>query len=159
MPLDKNKEMCYNYSWLNIFVKPTIIQIRKNRRILVKVKLFRVINSKDAINKMGEISSYDAKTAYQIARNIREIGSEFESFEKIRGDLITKYGSEIEDGMIQVDKKNIEVFNKELNDVLDVEVDLNIIMINPEKLPNTSPFDLVAIDWMLELEEAAEKES
>ena len=117
----------------------------------MKVKLLNIVNSKNAITKLGEKTSYDAKTAYRIARNIKEIISELENFEKAKGELFKKYGEKDGDD-IKIKKENTDVFNKELSDILDIDVELDIIMINPEKLSGSSPFELLAVEWMLELE-------
>ena len=119
----------------------------------MKIRVVDIINSREVVTKIGQNTSYDAKTAYKLARNIKEISSELENFDKTRNNLIIKYGKENKEGNIEVEKKNTEVFNKELSDVLGVEVELNIVTIDPEKLEGTSPFELLVIDWMLKVEE------
>ena len=122
----------------------------------MKVKLLNIVNSKTVIEKMGEVSSYDGKTAYQVAKNIKEIASELESFDKARNAMVIKYGEERDDGNIEVTKDNMEMFNKEIFELLDVDAEINILLLNPEKITGLSPFELIAIDWMLESEKEIE---
>jgi len=119
----------------------------------VKIKLLDVINSREAIKRMGERTSYDAKTSYQIAKNIKELSAELADYEKARYALIMKYGEQTKDGNTEVKKENMDIFSKELNELLSVEIELKITKISPEKLSGSSPFDLMAIEWMLELDE------
>ena len=119
----------------------------------MKIKLLDVINSKEAISRMGERTSYDAKTSYQIAKNIKELSAELADYEKARYALIMKYGEQTKDGNTEVKKENMDIFSKELNELLSVEIELKITKISPEKLSGSSPFDLLAIEWMLELDE------
>ena len=100
----------------------------------MKVKLLNIVNSKTVIEKMGEVSSYDGKTAYQVAKNIKEIASELESFDKARNAMVIKYGEERDDGNIEVTRDNMEMFNKEIFELLDVDAEINILLLNPEKI-------------------------
>ena len=119
----------------------------------MKVLLGKIINSKEVLIKIGNSSAYDAVTAYTVARNISLLNIELETFDKSRIELIKKYGEEQDDGNTSVLKDKIPEYNRELSELLNLEIEINITMINPEKLTGLTPFDMMAIDWMLELNE------
>ena len=124
----------------------------------MKIKLGKIGNSKDALIKIGENSTYDAVTAYKIAKNIANVDLEIQRFETSRDNLIRKYGEKQDENMISVRQDKIPEFNKEFSELLELEIEVDITMINLEKMSGLTPFDMIAIEWMLELEEVSETE-
>ena len=119
----------------------------------MKIKLFHILNSKDALNILGAKSFDDGVTCYRLARNIKNLNIELDNFEKIRTELIKKYGEEKRDGEIEVRESNKNEYIKQLDAILQQEIDIDILLLNPSKIIGVSPFNLIPIDWMLNAEE------
>lgn len=93
----------------------------------------------DSIPTLRELSNRQlkSKVAFRVARLLREVQAESETFETARVNLVKLYAAKDENGEIKTDENGntyieqdkIEEFNKELRDLLD-----NTITINGDKL-------------------------
>ena len=93
----------------------------------------------DSIPTLRDLSNKQlkSKVAFRVARLLREIQAESETFETARINLVKLYAAKDENGEIKTDENGntyieqdkIEEFNKELRDLLD-----NTITINGDKL-------------------------
>jgi|TARA_R110000744_G_scaffold375199_1_gene488517 hypothetical protein len=92
----------------------------------MKVKLLQIVNSVEALNKLSQ-QPMKAVTSFEVARNLKNISEELAIYEQSRGDLIRKFGKESKDGQIGIEPntKEMKDFQKELGDLLNIEVDLN----------------------------------
>tara|TARA_R100000656_G_C3872383_1_gene112487 strand:+ start:183 stop:548 length:366 start_codon:yes stop_codon:yes gene_type:complete len=92
----------------------------------MKVKLIEIVNSADAFNKIAQ-QPMKAAVSFKVAKNLKSVGEELSVFEQSRGDLIRKYGKEDDEGNISIEPstKGMKDFQKELGELLNVEVDLN----------------------------------
>lgn len=92
------------------------------------------------------------KAAYRVARCIRKLTPELEDIEKKRMELIKKHN-------ITVETKNtdpvIELFTKDFNDLLTIEIDVDVHKITFEDIAGLSiePYVLVSLDAILELKD------
>ena len=126
----------------------------------MKIKLFKLMNAKDTLQKMGETNFDDGVTCYKIARNISSLNPEFENFEKTKEGLIKNYGEPTkneetgEDTGIMVTDENMEEFQKQMKDILEQDIEVNIVPINPEKIKGFKPLELMLVEWMLEEEKS-----
>jgi hypothetical protein len=118
----------------------------------MKVKLFNLLDSKNIIEKLGLMTFNDGVTSYRLYKNIKIIGAELEDIEKARLELVKRYGTPKENGDIEVLDDKKDAYFKEFNIVLEQEVEINILPINPEKLSGISAFDLLLVEWMFEPE-------
>lgn len=98
---------------------------------MIKVKMNDILNAENALEK---ISGYkvSGKYAFALARLVREIGKEIQTFETIRIDLVKKYANKDEndelivtDGNVHLSPENIALYNAELMESLSQEVELN----------------------------------
>jgi hypothetical protein len=121
----------------------------------VKIKLLDILNSKEVLGEMGKKKDFDGLTSYKVARNIRNINIELENFEKVKTELIRKYGEKKEDGSIEVLESNKDEYLKQLSEILQEEINIDVMQISPEKLFGVSPFELMSLDWMIEIEKEA----
>lgn len=93
----------------------------------------------DSIPTLRELSNKQlkSKVAFRVARLLKAVQAESETFETARINLIKLYGAKDENGELKVDDKGntfinpdeISQFNNELNDLLN-----NVITINGDKL-------------------------
>lgn len=98
---------------------------------MIKVKMNDILNAESALEK---ISGYkvSGKYAFALARLMREIGKEVQTFETIRIDLVKKYANKDENGELIVTEGNVHLspesialYNAELAESLSQEVELN----------------------------------
>lgn len=125
-------------------------------KTLIEVKVSDIVNSIDTLKEFI-LLPLKAKVAYHVARLTREIDKENVLFQERRNALIGKYAEKDEDGKVKVDEvgqmkvapDNIEAFVKELNEVLETNVQLNVekiklddldCEINSQMMINLMPF-------------------
>jgi len=98
----------------------------------MKLKLSDLVN---AVQSLGIISKKDlpVKTSYALSKNIQKIDTELKAFNETRTKLFEKYGEKVkEDGkdLTRIPKEKVEIFQKELNTILDQEVEIDLWMID-----------------------------
>lgn len=95
------------------------------------------------------------KTSYKVNKNIRALQSKLDFVEEQRTSLIRKYGTEEENGSINVGIENIETFYKDFNEVLEIEEDVKIHKLSLEELEDVqlTSEEFGLIEYMLEIEE------
>lgn len=102
------------------------------------------------------------KISYAIAKNVSKIERELEIYNKERQKLIDKYCVKDEEGNNLVDENNqlkiadehLEDWNKDINELLDIEIDIDIHKFNINDLLNSNcemtASELMLIDYMIE---------
>jgi hypothetical protein len=95
----------------------------------MKVKVNQILDSQPTINKLLQ-TEMAPRPAFLLMRLAREIDTELKSFQKIRNDLIKKYGEELPDKSIKVKDENFKQFEAEINPLLQTEVDIKADLIN-----------------------------
>ena len=108
---------------------------------MIAVKISDLLNSTETLQKLAK-QDFKAKLAWSIARLLKAAEVEIQSFNETRMNLINKYGEKDENGELITDENNnckinpdrMSEFNKELNDLLDMLVEINANKINMELL-------------------------
>lgn len=102
------------------------------------------------------------KVSYAISKNISKIERELDIYNKERQKLLDKYCVKDEKGENIIDENNqlkiadehLDTWNKEINELLDIEVDIYIHKFKLDDLLQcnleVSPADLSLIDYMIE---------
>ena len=82
-----------------------------------------------------------ARTAFKVARLIRELDKENEMFDKQRIDIVTRYAKRDENGdmveennQVLIDDDKMQQFQDEFNALLDTEVEVNAEKLDIEDL-------------------------
>ena len=121
---------------------------------MIELTINDMLNSMEPLKKL---STYQLKTkiAYQIARLMREINKEYELFQKTRQNLAIKYAEKNEKNEIIIDEngnykiKNdkINICNKEITELINTKIALNVEPINLEDIENTecTPTEIFAL--------------
>lgn len=78
------------------------------------------------------------KLSYLLVRNQKLLESYVVDIEKIRLELVHKYGEEVENGEYKVKQTHIKTFSKELKELLEVENDLSLTTISEKDFVNMS---------------------
>ncbi|EPB8258608.1 hypothetical protein ACSW9Z_02280 [Clostridium perfringens] len=115
----------------------------------------------EKVNVLGEISlrKLPVKVSYAIGKNISKVERELKHYNKERQKLIEEYCLKEDDGTLKItdgnydiDPERLEYFNKEINELQEIEVEMNIHKFNIELLNGyeMSPGELMCIDFMIE---------
>ncbi|HAT4339395.1 TPA: DUF1617 family protein [Clostridium perfringens] len=115
----------------------------------------------EKVNVLGEITArkLPVKVSYAIGKNISKVERELKLYNKERQKLIEEYCLKEDDGTLKItegnydiDPKRLEDFNKEINELQEIEVEIDIHKFNIELLNGyeMSPGELMCIDFMIE---------
>lgn len=123
-----------------------------NRRLVMDAKFLGSLTEK----------KLPIKVSYALAKNISKIETELNIYSKERSKLIDKYCKKDKDGKNIVDKDNnlsiediyLDDWNKDLNELLDIEIEIDIHKFNINDLLNSNcemtASELMLIDYMIE---------
>lgn len=118
----------------------------------------KIVNT---INSIGTVSnrSLPIKASYAISKNLLKLEKEAEIYNLEREKLLDKYSEKDEAGQRAVDKngnviikkEHIEDWNREITELLDIEVEIDIHKFDLAVLDHVeiSPQELMAIDFMI----------
>ena len=130
---------------------------------MIAVKISDLLNSTETLQKLAK-QDFKAKLAWSIARLLKAAEVEIQSFNETRMNLINKYGEKDENGELITDENNnckinpdrMSEFNKELNDLLDMLVEINANKINMELLEDIdfTPSDMAVLEPFIDFIEA-----
>lgn len=120
---------------------------------MIEITLSELMDSASVMQELAK-KPMKTKAAFQTARLMREIEKEYSLFQESRKGLIDKYADKDENGEPKADengnytvpKENIEEFNKELKEMLDQTLSLNVEPISIEDLGDA---DFTPADMML----------
>lgn len=126
---------------------------------MIAVKISDIINSTEILQKLAQ-QNFKAKLALSIARLLKQAEVEMQTFNTTRIDLVKKYGIKNENGELITDDNgnctiedgSLEVFNKELNELLNTEIEINAnkIDINLLEECDFTPSEIAALEPFLE---------
>ena len=121
----------------------------------------KIINDVGLLLNLSNIQ-LPVRTSYVISRNIKKIEKELEIYNTERQKLLDKYAEKNEDGSLKVDEndqlkipnENLKAWNKDINELLDIEIDIDIHKFNIKDLLNSNceitANELILIDYMIE---------
>lgn len=96
----------------------------------MKIRMDKAVEYLMLLNQMPPVTG---KVGYAIYRNINLLDSATKEFQKMRNDLIEKYG---EDGSINQNSPNFQKFVEELDPLLEIECDVDFFMIDEDEMYN-----------------------
>ena len=124
----------------------------------MKLSNEKLVNSIGVLNKLTNME-LPIKLSYAISKNITKIDRELTAYNKEREKLINKYGEKDEEGNLKTKEDgtinilDIDSFNKDLKEILDIETEVDIHLIDLEKVNvdiNITPGELMLVDYMFE---------
>jgi hypothetical protein len=113
--------------------------IRTENKGECDMKMFVIKNAESALRKLVN-AELPIKLAFQISSMVDEIDTHLQKFEEFRVELVKKYGEKTENG-IEV-KNNVDEFNKEINDLMNAEVTVNITPVDMDVFMNIDNVNL-----------------
>lgn len=127
---------------------------------MIEVQVKDIVNSTEIFSALSQ-KKLNMRMAYQLAKIIKEVQKEFELFQETRMKLINEYAERDEGGQLKVDENNnftipkekIQDFQKELNELLETQVELQINKINLDELEDVkfTPMELIKIEKFVEI--------
>jgi len=102
---------------------------------------------RDALNR---VSTCKGKMGWYVYRNLKIVGTALEEYEKLREELVRKYGDEKE-GTVTVRQECLADFTAELKPIAEIEQQVELCQIDREtfdKLAESSP-ELTAQELMI----------
>ncbi len=114
----------------------------------MKLSLLSIVNAKTTLEKLAGLS-LPIKVAYRVSKILNKVGSEFKDFEDSRIKLIRKYGTEQEDGNIEVLDENKTKFFDEMNELLGEDIILDIPLLDLDAFPDScelSPAEMSVLE-------------
>ena len=116
----------------------------------MKVTLNDIFRSQRVIQKLSE-HPMPIRTAYRISKILQPISHEYDTIEKLRIQLVSKYGEE-KDGKKEVPPEKVNDFVLELQELLSSETEVEFEPLSLQDLPENltmTPQELASIDFML----------
>ena len=107
----------------------------------MELKALDIINKFEALNKLADKET-DLSTAVIIAKNLKELSTYKDIIDKKRDGVIVKYAQKNDEGDIVQDKNgNVKItdvnsFNKDLSEILDTSIEVNLLLLPKEKMMN-----------------------
>ena len=122
----------------------------------MKLSNEKLVNSVGVLNKLTGME-LPIKLSYALSKNITKIDRELIIYNKERQRLIEKYGAKDEEGKLNnredgtIDIVDTENWNKDLRELLEIENDIDIHVIDLEKVNvdiNITPREIMLVDYM-----------
>ncbi len=122
----------------------------------------RIVNDANFLGALVHKTGLSIKVSYALAKNISKIERELDIYNKERQKLIDKYCIKDEEGKNVIDENNqlkiadehLDAWSKDINELLDIEIDIDIHKFNKDDLLNSNcdltPAELMLIDYMIE---------
>lgn len=90
----------------------------------MKLKLQQIVDAMPAISVFAQ-KELPAKAAYRVAKLVRKMTNEHRDYNQSREKLVKRLGEEVPEGKgWRVKQENLEAFGKELEGLLEAEVEL-----------------------------------
>lgn len=126
----------------------------------MKLSNEKIVNT---INVLGNLNNAQLpiKVAYAVSKNINKIESELKAYNTEKAKLIDKYSEKDEEGKVisneqghvTIKNEHIEDWNRDINELLSIENEVDIHKIQLNDLLNAnyniSPAELSMIDFMI----------
>lgn len=119
------------------------------------MKLKQLILSVESLSYLSSLK-LPAVTSYKLALLTKKINPDIEEFHKTRNEKLKEYGEEImEDekstGKFNIKQENIEIFNKEIDDLLETELNIDIpdVSISEFSGINIEPKYFIELEWLI----------
>lgn len=126
---------------------------------MIKVQLNSLLNGIQVFQEISN-TALPVRAAYNVARLIREIEKENQLFDESRRKILDKYGEKDENGELKIEENgNIHILpdkiadcNRELNDLLTTEIEINAEKIKIDDIEDVklTPAQLTLVDAFFE---------
>lgn len=119
----------------------------------MKVSLGKIWNSRNALVALTALKNLPIKTSYWVANKSKKLLKEIEAVEERRKELVEKLGVKDDKGNTSVPQEKMDEFLKELNVLLDTEIDVPIKQFSIEEFQGVSGIsgkEMMDLDYLFE---------
>ena len=127
---------------------------------MIEITLKDLLDSTEVLKKLSQ-KQLKGKTAYKVARILREVESEFNLFDETRRNIVQQYGEKDENGNLKINMKtneyifseeNLKIVTDEINNILASNVNLNVNKIELNEIENIdfTPAEMMLIQAYVE---------
>ena len=122
----------------------------------------KILNDAAFLSELSKKQGLPIKVSYAIAKNIKAIENELNIYNSERQKLLDKYCVKDKEGKNKIDEnnqlkisdENLSDWNKYINELLDIEINIDIHKFSKDELFNSNcemtPSELILIDYMIE---------
>lgn len=126
----------------------------------MEIALRNLVNSVEVLNKLNNME-LPIKFSYELYKDIKNINAELDIYNEKKSQLISKYALKDENGDVLIDSdktvqlinENIDLWNKEINELLDIIVNIDIVKLDLNELINSncsiSPAELKIVEYLI----------
>lgn len=129
---------------------------------MIKIKIVDIVNGTEALQKLAK-TELKAKLAWQVSKLLKTVEQEMQIFNDTRMSAVKKYGEKDENGELITDDNgnckildnNLALFNKEINELLnnEIEINANKLKISDLEEINFTPSEIAALENFIDFEE------
>jgi len=120
------------------------------------MKLGDLVNSKAALESLLK-NPLNITVGWELKTFVKAINPELTSFEEVNNEKIKEFGEEVKDeegkstGKIKVKEENFEEFAKQVNELLNKELEIKVpqIKIGDIKEVSLTTAELMMLDWLI----------
>lgn len=127
---------------------------------MIEIKLETLVSQISSINRLISENKLPCTASYSISKVISKVNEELKLYEQVRNDKIKELGEEIEeeiDGkfqkVIKVTADNQDIFNKEMFDLLNKEIKIDLPKLKINELGQkfeVEPNFFLMFSWLFE---------
>lgn len=94
----------------------------------MNMKMVNIVNAQPALEKIASVD-LPLKLLYSLKKLMEKLEREMQFFNEERDKLILKYGEQEEDGMFRIPGDKVEDFQREANELADIDVEWDVALI------------------------------
>ena len=105
----------------------------------------------EALNTLNKVTNATGKAGFAVYKAIRILSEETQDFNKVREDLVKKYGEDMGDGKIGIKEESdgYQKFIEEINPILSEDVKVNLTPLTEDEFEKLADDNLTARDYFL----------
>ena len=120
----------------------------------MKTTISKLLNSDKAISNLLE-QKLPLGISIQLGKVVTELEPIYKRANEARLEILRKYGEEVIEGdkprgEYHIQPENMKAFEAEMKEAFESEIELNIVEIDPERLPDAclTGKDAISLDWL-----------
>jgi len=116
----------------------------------MNITIKNILDSKEALERLA-VEKLPVRTSYNLGKFLKAVNKELEIFNEFRNELLNKYGERQEDNTYKIDSGNIQKFNDEVIELINIEVHFDFELLLLDSLGNVSisSQDMLALDYLI----------
>lgn len=132
----------------------------------MKLTLETIVKANGPLEQLASTRGMKSIVAYRISKNYNAVKKEAEQYDITRIKLLEEHAKKdkegkpvIKDNIYVIDDEQMEIVDKELNELKKETIDIDIKKVTLEDIENAglAPIELEFIEFMIEIEEEEEK--